>query len=85
MKTKKSRLKSLFAMLLVVSMVCQQSSLTVLATEDTYGEETTVEPTPSESEPEEYAEESEEAEVEEEPEEPEQPAQEEEPQQPEDT
>lgn len=36
MKTKKSRLKSFFAMLLVVSMVCQQSSLTVLATEDTY-------------------------------------------------
>lgn len=36
MKTRKSKLKSFFAMLLVVTTVCQQSSLTVLATDDTY-------------------------------------------------
>ena len=36
MKTRKSKLKSFFAMLLVVTTVCQQTSLTVLATDDTY-------------------------------------------------
>lgn len=65
MKTRKSRLKSFFAMLLVVSMVCQQSSLTVLATDDTYVEDETVTPTPSESEAEEYTEEETEPEAEE--------------------
>ncbi|MCB5388278.1 DUF5979 domain-containing protein [Blautia glucerasea] len=66
---KKSRLKSFFAILLAVSMVFQQSSLTVLATDDTYVEDETVTPTPSESEAEEYTEEEAEP-VAEEPEEP---------------
>ena len=65
MKTRKSRLKSFFAMLLVVSMVCQQSSLTVLATDDTYVEDEIVTPTPSGSEAEEYTEEKTEPEAEE--------------------
>ena len=71
---KKSRLKSFFAILLAVSMVFQQSSLTVLATDDTYAEDVTATPTPSESEAEEYTEEEAEPEAEEpvaeEPEEP---------------
>ncbi len=71
---KKSRLKSFFAILLAVSMVFQQSSLTVLATDDTYAEDVTATPTPSESEVEEYTEEEAEPEAEEpvaeEPEEP---------------
>lgn len=66
---KKSRLKSFFAILLAVSMVFQQSSLTVLATDDTYAEDVTATPTPSESEAEEYTEEEAEP-VAEEPEEP---------------
>ena len=65
MKTRKSRLKSFFAMFLVVSMVCQQSSLTVLATDDTYVEDEIVTPTPSGSEAEEYTEEKTEPEAEE--------------------
>ncbi|MGO5543435.1 SpaA isopeptide-forming pilin-related protein, partial [Blautia sp. HCP3S3_H10_1] len=71
---KKSRLKSFFAILLAISMVFQQSSLTVLATDDTYAEDVTATPTPSESEAEEYTEEEAEPEAEEpvaeEPEEP---------------
>ena len=38
---KNSRLKSFFAILLAVSMIFQQSSLTVLATDDTYVEDAT--------------------------------------------
>ena len=38
---KNSRLKSFFALLLAVSMIFQQSSLTVLATDDTYVEDAT--------------------------------------------
>jgi len=52
---KNSRLKSFFAILLAVSMIFQQSSLTVLATDDTYVEDATATPTPSESEAEAYA------------------------------
>ena len=52
---KNSRLKSFFAILLAVSMIFQQSSLTVLATDDTYVEDATATPTPSESEAETYA------------------------------
>ncbi len=51
---KNSRLKSFFAILLAVSMIFQQSSLTVLATDDTYVEDATATPTPSESEAEAY-------------------------------
>ena len=42
---KNSRLKSFFAILLAVSMIFQQSSLTVLATDDTYVEDATATPT----------------------------------------
>ena len=52
---KNSRLKSFFAILLAVSMIFQQSSLTVLATDDTYVEDATATPTPSENEAETYA------------------------------
>ena len=52
---KNSRLKSFFAILLAVSMIFQQSSLTVLATDDTYVEDAAATPTPSESEAEAYA------------------------------
>ncbi|MDB8783560.1 MULTISPECIES: Spy0128 family protein [unclassified Ruminococcus] len=52
---KNSRLKSFFAILLAVSMIFQQSSLTVLATDDIYVEDATATPTPSESEAEAYA------------------------------
>ena len=52
---KNSRLKSSFAILLAVSMIFQQSSLTVLATDDTYVEDATATPTPSENEAETYA------------------------------
>ncbi len=38
---KNSRLKSFFAILLAVSMIFQQSSLNVLATDDTYVEDAT--------------------------------------------
>ena len=51
---KNSRLKSFFAILLAGSMIFQQSSLTVLATDDTYVEDATATPTPSESEAEAY-------------------------------
>ncbi|MFQ7021432.1 MAG: Cna B-type domain-containing protein [Blautia faecis] len=52
---KNSRLKSFFAILLAVSMIFQQSSLTVLATDDTYVEDATATPTPAENEAETYA------------------------------
>ena len=52
---KNSRLKSFFAILLAVSMIFQQSSLTVLATDDTYVEDATATPIPSENEAETYA------------------------------
>ena len=52
---KNSRLKSFFAILLAVSMIFQQSSLTVLAMDDTYVEDATATPTPSENEAETYA------------------------------